>query len=48
MNNKRSHVDKFKVLAFLMALAVVSGQTAFGQEQNDGYVLIVQQSPVFT
>jgi List-Bact-rpt repeat protein len=48
MNNKRSHIAKFKLLAFLMALAVVSGQTAFGQEQDDGYVLIVQQSPVDT
>ena len=48
MNNKRSYICKFKTMAFLMVLAVISGQTAFGQEQNDGYVLIVQQSPVDT
>jgi Divergent InlB B-repeat domain/PEP-CTERM motif len=48
MNNKRSHIAKLKILAVLMILIAVSGQTAFGQEDNDGYVLIVQQSPVDT
>jgi len=48
MNNKRSHIGIFKVLAVLVALAALSCQTAFGQEQNDGYVLIIQQSPIDT
>ncbi|MBN1456619.1 MAG: PEP-CTERM sorting domain-containing protein [Sedimentisphaerales bacterium] len=47
MHNRRSHVSSIGILALLMAMVLVSGQKAFGNE-NDGYVLIVKQSPVDT